>query len=61
MGMPYPDHVDMMERLKSLEEETKIFKLIEPTTDNYVLPYCFEVAYNDWLDRMTEGKGCWGD
>lgn len=61
MGMPYPDHTEMMERLHCLEDTTKVFKLLPPNNENYVLPYCFDMAYNDWIDRTTGGKGCWRD
>lgn len=61
MGMPYPDHTEMMERLHMLEEKTQIFKLISASNENYVLPYSFEAARNDWVDRMSGGSGCWGN
>lgn len=61
MGTPYPDHTEMIDRLRSLEETTKVFKLVAPNNENYTLPYSFEIARNDWIDRMSGGDGCWGD
>lgn len=59
-GTPYPDHVEMVSRLQSLEAYNKTFKLIPSKEDNYVLPYSFDVAKRQWKDRITGGYGCWG-
>ncbi|KAH8118514.1 hypothetical protein DFH11DRAFT_679394 [Phellopilus nigrolimitatus] len=61
MGMPYPDHVDMMDRLEGLQTHASFFKLLPANNDNYVLPYSFEAARRDWEDRVAGGVGCWGN
>ena len=60
MGMPYPDHVEMISRLQALEDHTKIFKLLPSNNDNYILPYSFDAAKRDWENRILGGCGCWG-
>ena len=59
MGMPYPDHSGMAERLQALQACVKAFKLIPSNNENYVLPYSFDAALRDWEDRMRGGLGCW--
>lgn len=59
IGMPYQDHVDMMDRLEALEKKVCHFKLIPVNNEHYILPYSFDAAYRDWTDRMEGGLGCW--
>ena len=59
LGMPYPDHSGMLERLQALEAYEKRFKLLSSNSENYVLPYSFDAAIRDWKDRMLGGLGCW--
>ncbi|TDL29782.1 hypothetical protein BD410DRAFT_834035 [Rickenella mellea] len=63
-GVPYPDHVEMQERLDALQKKSDIFRLLSPLSlaaNDYSLPYCFEVAHRHWEDRMEGGDGCWED
>ncbi|THG99535.1 hypothetical protein EW145_g7249 [Phellinidium pouzarii] len=60
MGMPYPDHMEMMDRLQAVEKHADIFKVLPANNENYVLPYSFDVAQRHWVDRMAGGEGCWG-
>ncbi|KAL5487885.1 hypothetical protein ACEPAI_5993 [Sanghuangporus weigelae] len=61
LGMPYPDHTDMIERLKTLETRNSVFKLLPSNNENYVLPYSFDTAQRDWKSRMAGGAGCWSE
>lgn len=60
LGIPYPDHIDMMDRLQFLQTRAKLFRLLPANNENYVLPYSFDCAARDWKNRMQGGPGCWG-
>ncbi|KLO06354.1 hypothetical protein SCHPADRAFT_693032 [Schizopora paradoxa] len=59
IGTPHPDHVEMMGKLLELNKSVDIFKLIPANGENYKLPYSFEIACNDWNNRINGGAGCW--